>query len=79
MRVTLTLQVVPSSAPNEHATDGGFTATVTPTQRKPISWSTDSPLSRGELIDKLTEIGFHLQDIAEALHFADMSPPPSET
>jgi hypothetical protein len=61
MRVTFKLQVDPSSGPNEHAPNGGFMATATPTQHKPISWSTDSPLSRGELIDKLTEIGFHLQ------------------
>jgi hypothetical protein len=51
---------------------GGLLATVTPSKYSSVSWSADEPMARRELIDKLTELGFHLQDIADALHFADL-------
>jgi len=51
--------------------DAGYDAVVTPSPRLPTSWSTDSPMSRHALTDRLLELGYHLQDIVDAFFFAD--------
>jgi uncharacterized protein Smg (DUF494 family) len=58
----------------EHAS-GGFLVTVMPTEHKTVSWTAAQPMTRDDLIEKLIELGFHLQDIVDALHFADMDQP----
>ena len=44
---------------------------MTPSGSATQSWFNVEPLDRSYLIDRLVEIGCHLQDIADALHFAD--------
>jgi hypothetical protein len=50
---------------------GTYTASVTPSAHSDAAWSSDAPMSPGALIDTLVELGFHLQDIADALDSAD--------
>jgi hypothetical protein len=50
---------------------GGYTAVVTPSPKLPESWSTDRPMSARALRERLTELGYHPQDIADAFYFAD--------
>ena len=51
--------------------DGGYTAVVTPSPKLPRTWMNDVPLTADALTDILIEMGYHLQDIADAFHFAD--------
>lgn len=47
-----------------------YTAEVTPTGRMPVTWIT-GPMSGRDLIEKLLDLGFHQQDVVDALAFAD--------
>jgi len=49
----------------------GYSATVTPSPNLPEAWSTEHPMIREVLIDRLVRLGYHLQDVADALSFAD--------
>jgi len=49
----------------------GYQAEVTPSPRLSESWITDTPMTRDALIDRLVRTGYHLQDIVDALTFAD--------
>jgi hypothetical protein len=49
----------------------GYEVEVTPSPRLPEQWFSNGTLTQQETIDRLVEIGYHLQDIADALHFAD--------
>ena len=46
-------------------------AEVTPTERMPVSWRSDGPMSGRDVIEKILELGFHQQDVVDALAFAD--------
>jgi hypothetical protein len=50
---------------------GGYIATVTPSPKLPESWSTDHPMPASALRERLIELGYHIQDIVDALYFAD--------
>lgn len=52
-------------------TSDGYHVSVTPSPHIPAEWSSDGALSQQAAIDRLVEIGYHLQDVADALHFAD--------
>ena len=49
----------------------GYEAEVTPSPRLPTAWSSGLPLPQQEVIDRLVEFGYHMQDVADALQFAD--------
>ncbi len=49
----------------------GYTATVTPSHGDNVRWETPTPVSQGVLIDALTDLGFHQQDIGDACYEAD--------
>lgn len=49
----------------------GYTASVTPSHGDDVRWATTTPVDQGELIDALVELGFHQQDIGDALYEAD--------
>jgi hypothetical protein len=51
--------------------ESGYTATVTPSHGDNVQWETTTPVSQGVLIDALTELGFHQQDIGDAFYEAD--------
>lgn len=51
--------------------DNGYLATVTPSHGDDVHWEVTSPVSEGVLIDTLVELGFHQQDIGDALYEAD--------
>jgi hypothetical protein len=52
-------------------TANGYEVEVTPSPRLPEQWLSDGTLSQEATIDRLVEIGYHLQDITDALFFAD--------
>ena len=54
-----------------HRSAAGYSATVTPSPTLPAGWATERPIGREALIDRLVESGYHLQDITDALFFAD--------
>jgi hypothetical protein len=49
----------------------GYEIEVTPSPRLPEQWFSNGALTQHETINRLVAIGYHLQDIADALHFAD--------
>lgn len=51
--------------------DEGYTAVVTPSPNLPEAWTSAHLMSRRELQETLIEIGYHLQDIVDAITFAD--------
>lgn len=51
--------------------DNGYTATVTPSHGDDVRWEQVEPIGQGVLIDALTELGFHQQDIGDAFYEAD--------
>lgn len=51
--------------------ENGYAATVTPSHGDDVRWETSAPTSQGVLIDALTELGFHQQDIGDAFYEAD--------
>jgi hypothetical protein len=57
----------------EHIDDLFYSVVVKPSKYRQTEWSSDRPLTRRQVIDRLVEIGFHLQDIADALDVADRS------
>jgi hypothetical protein len=52
-------------------TPDGYQVEVTTSPRLPTTWSSGRPLPQQEVIDRLIEFGYHMQDVADALHFAD--------
>ena len=48
--------------------ENGYTATVTPSHGESVQWELAAPVSQGGLIDALVELGFHQQDIGDALY-----------
>jgi hypothetical protein len=52
-------------------TPDGYQVEVTPSPRHSTAWSSGRALPRQEVIDHLAEFGYHLQEVADALHFAD--------
>ncbi len=48
-----------------------YIAEVTPSPKLPVIWETENPMNAKELIDRLLELGYHLQDIVDAFTFAD--------
>lgn len=50
---------------------GTYTASVTPSKYREVNWTTPHPLREQDLIDALLELGYHLQDIADAIDEAD--------
>lgn len=52
-------------------TQSGYEVELTPSPRPPTIWSSGRALTKQDVIDRLVEFGYHLQDIADALHFAD--------
>jgi Holliday junction resolvasome RuvABC DNA-binding subunit len=55
----------------ERVNDTDYTATVTPSHYKDVDWETPRPMGMQAVIDALVELGYHLQDIADALDDAD--------
>lgn len=51
--------------------ENGYVATVTPSHGDDVRWEVTTPVSQGALIDALVELGFHQQDIGDALYEAD--------
>jgi hypothetical protein len=51
--------------------ENGYTAVVTPSHGDDVRWETSGPTSQSVLIDTLTELGFHQQDIGDAFYEAD--------
>lgn len=51
--------------------DDGYTATVSPSHGDNVRWETSAAVDQGVLIDALTELGFHQQDIGDAFYEAD--------
>ena len=51
--------------------ENGYTASVTPSHGDSVQWELATPVSQGGLIDALVELGFHQQDIGDALYEAD--------
>lgn len=49
----------------------GYLAWVTPSHGDNTSWASAETMSRRDLISRLTEIGFHQQDIGDAFYEAD--------
>jgi hypothetical protein len=52
-------------------TPDGYEVEVTPSPRLPTAWSSGRALPQQEVIDRLVEFGYHMQDVADALHLAD--------
>jgi hypothetical protein len=48
-----------------------YQADVTPSKYRDVTWSTSAPLPAQALVDRLFELGYHMQDIADALDEAD--------
>jgi Holliday junction resolvasome RuvABC DNA-binding subunit len=55
----------------DRVTEGEYTAAVTPSRQRNVEWETGAPMATQALIDALVELGYHLQDIADALDEAD--------
>jgi hypothetical protein len=51
--------------------EGGYMASVTPSQYKDTTWSNDAPMKPKPLVEKLRELGYHLQDIQDAFYEVD--------
>lgn len=51
--------------------DSGYLATVTPSHGDNVYWELTSPVGQGVPVDALIELGFHQQDIGDALYEAD--------
>lgn len=49
----------------------GYTAEVTPSHGDSVELTISAPVSQVVLVDALVELGFHLQDIGDALYEAD--------
>lgn len=54
-------------------TSDGYSASVTPSKYRPLSWKSPRPMTDTQLVEKLVEMGYHMQDIADALHEADLA------
>jgi hypothetical protein len=52
-------------------TADGYEVEVTPSPRLPETWASNGTLTYEETEDRLVEIGYHLQDITDALYWAD--------
>lgn len=50
---------------------GGYLAIVTPSKYKDTTWSSDAPTPSQRLVEQLIELGYHIQDIADAFDKAD--------
>jgi hypothetical protein len=48
-----------------------YEVTVTPTQHKQVEWRSDGPISGTKALTELERLGFHQQDIVDALAAAD--------
>jgi Holliday junction resolvasome RuvABC DNA-binding subunit len=55
----------------DRVSDDRYMARVTPSRYRDVHWSTEQPVSAQALVDTLVELGYHLQDIADALDEAD--------
>jgi hypothetical protein len=51
--------------------ENGYTATVVPSHGDNLQWATAVPMGQGDLIGALAKLGFHQQDIGDALYQAD--------
>jgi hypothetical protein len=49
-----------------------YTAYTVPSAYKDVAWRSNGHIGRRALIDQLIELGYHLQDVSDALHMADL-------